>query len=44
LLDVYDPVAYAAGIVVIIGACVLAASVPARRAARIDPMTTRKQE
>jgi hypothetical protein len=43
-IDVYDPVAYAAGIVAIIGACVLAASVPARRAARIDPMTTLKQE
>jgi ABC-type antimicrobial peptide transport system permease subunit len=41
---VYDPVAYAGSVIVIVGACVLAAWLPARRAARIDPHTILKQE
>jgi predicted permease len=39
-----DPVAYAASLLVIVTACVLAASIPTLRAARIDPMTTLRQE
>jgi ABC-type antimicrobial peptide transport system permease subunit len=37
---VLDPMAYAASLLVIVTACVLAASVPALRAARIDPIAT----
>jgi hypothetical protein len=44
LLRPYDPVAYGAGLLVIVVACVAAASLPALRAARIDPVTTLKQE
>jgi putative ABC transport system permease protein len=39
-----DPVAYAASLIVIITACLLAAWIPARRAARLDPMLTLRQE
>jgi predicted permease len=39
-----DPVAYAAAIAVIVAAAVLATYVPARRAAKIDPMVTLKSE
>jgi predicted permease len=44
VVHVNDPVAYAASIVVIAIACVLAASIPAARAARVDPMQTLRQE
>jgi ABC-type antimicrobial peptide transport system permease subunit len=44
LLRAFDPAAYAAGVLVIVVACVVAASVPALRAARIDPVTALKQE
>ena len=37
---VFDPMAYAASLLVIVIACVLAASVPAVRAARVDPIAT----
>jgi ABC-type antimicrobial peptide transport system permease subunit len=37
---VFDPMAYAASLFVIVTACVLAASVPALRAARVDPIAT----
>lgn len=37
---VFDPMAYAASLLVIVIACVLAASVPALRAARVDPIAT----
>jgi hypothetical protein len=37
---VFDPMAYAASLLVIVFACVLAASVPALRAARVDPIAT----
>jgi predicted permease len=43
-VHVFDPVAYAASLLCIVAACVLAASIPALRAARIDPMTTLRQE
>jgi ABC-type lipoprotein release transport system permease subunit len=44
IVHVTDPVAYAAGLIVIIGACLVAAWIPATRAARVDPMRTLRQE
>jgi predicted permease len=44
IVHVFDPVAYAASLACIVTACVLAASMPALRAARIDPMKTLRQE
>lgn len=44
LVHVFDPVAYAASVLVIVMACVLAASVPAFRAARLDPITTLRMD
>jgi hypothetical protein len=41
---VFDPVAYAGSLLVIVTACVLAASVPALRAARIDPVATLRKD
>jgi predicted permease len=38
--DVFDRVAYAGAITVVLAACLAAAFFPARRAARIDPITT----
>jgi ABC-type lipoprotein release transport system permease subunit len=37
-------VAYAASLLVIVTACILAASVPAVRAARLDPIATLRQD
>jgi predicted permease len=44
IVHVFDPVAYAASIVFIVAACVLASLIPTIRAARIDPMKTLRQE
>jgi ABC-type antimicrobial peptide transport system permease subunit len=44
IVHVTDPVAYAASMIVIIAACLLAAWIPATRAARVDPMQTLRQE
>ena len=44
VINVLDPVAYAARAVVIIAACVATAWIPASRAAHVDPMTTLRQE
>jgi ABC-type lipoprotein release transport system permease subunit len=41
---VFDPMAYAASLLVIVAACVLAASVPALRAALIDPIATLRND
>jgi predicted permease len=41
---VLDPMAYAASLLVIVTACVLAASVPALRAARVDPIETLRND
>lgn len=41
---VFDPMAYAASLLVIVIACVLAASVPAWRAARVDPIATLRND
>jgi predicted permease len=43
-LDVLDPVAYAASVLIIVTSCVLAVSVPALRAARIDPIATLRKD
>jgi ABC-type lipoprotein release transport system permease subunit len=43
-INVLDPVAYAASLLVILSACVLAVSVPALRAARIDPIATLRKD
>jgi predicted permease len=39
-----DPVAYAASVILILTACLIAAWIPAMRAARVDPMQTLRQE
>ena len=44
IVHVFDPVAYAASLLVIVTSCVLAASVPALRAARIDPIATLRKD
>ena len=43
-VQVLDPVAYAASLLVIVTSCALAVSVPALRAARIDPIVTLKMD
>jgi predicted permease len=43
-IDVTDPVAYAASALVIAMACLFAVSVPALRAARIDPLATLRKD
>ena len=44
IVYVFDPVAYAASLLVIVTSCVLAASVPAFRAARLDPIATLRMD
>jgi ABC-type antimicrobial peptide transport system permease subunit len=44
IVNVFDPLAYAASLLCIVAACALAASVPALRAARIDPVATLRQD
>ncbi len=44
IVRVTDPVAYAASLLLIITACLLAAWIPASRAARVDPMQSLRQE
>ena len=43
-IDVLDPAAYAASLIVIVASCVLAVSLPALRAARIDPIATLRKD
>ena len=43
-VQVTDPIAYAASLLVIVAACLLAAWIPAARAAGLDPMRTIRQE
>lgn len=44
IVHVADPVAYASSLILIIAACLVAAWIPATRAARVDPMKTLRQE
>jgi ABC-type antimicrobial peptide transport system permease subunit len=44
IVRVADPVAYVGSLLAIAGACLLAAWIPAARAARLDPMRTLRQE
>ena len=44
IVQVFDPVAYAASLLIIVTSCVLAVSVPALRAARIDPIATLRKD
>lgn len=44
VVHVFDPVAYVASLLVMVTACVLASSVPAWRAARIDPSVTLRRD
>jgi predicted permease len=44
IVDPLDPVAYVASLLAIVAACTLAALVPARRAARINPLSTLRHE
>ena len=44
IVPVFDPVASAASLLCIVTACVLAALIPALRAARIDPIATLRQD
>jgi hypothetical protein len=43
-IDVLDPLAYGASLLVIVTSCALAVSVPALRAARIDPIATLRKD
>ena len=44
IVHVLDPAAYAVSVLVIVAACLVAASIPAARAARLDPARTLRQE
>ena len=44
IVHVLDPIAYAASVLLIIAACLLAGSIPAARAARLDPTQALRQE
>ena len=44
IVHVLDPVAYAVSLLIIIAACLVAASIPASRAAHLDPTRTLREE
>lgn len=44
LINVFDPAAYAAGLLVIALSCLLAAAIPALRAARVDPIAALRRD
>jgi hypothetical protein len=44
IVHVLDPLAYVVSLLIIIAACVAAASIPATRAARVDPALTLRQD
>jgi putative ABC transport system permease protein len=44
IVHVLDPIAYAVSVLIIIAACLVAAAVPAMRAARLDPTGALRQE
>jgi putative ABC transport system permease protein len=44
IVHVFDPIAYAVSLLIIIAACLAASSIPAGRAARLDPTRALRQE
>ena len=44
IVHVLDPLAYAVSLLIIIAACLVAAAIPASRAARLDPANTLRQD
>ena len=44
IVQVFDPLSYASSVLLIITSCLLAVSVPAFRAARLDPVATLRQD
>jgi predicted permease len=44
IVQVFDPVAYGASLLVVVVSCVVAALIPAMRAARIDPIAALRQD
>jgi predicted permease len=44
IVDLSDPLAYVASVAIVASACALAALSPARRASRVDPIATLRQE
>ena len=44
VVDLFDPVAYAASLLCIVTACACAALIPALRAGRIDPVAALRQD
>jgi ABC-type antimicrobial peptide transport system permease subunit len=44
IVDVFDASAYAGAILIVAVACIAAASAPAIRAARLDPMTALRSD
>lgn len=44
IVDVFDPAAYAVSVLIIIAACLVAAAVPASRAARLNPTEALRQQ
>jgi predicted permease len=44
IVHVFDPAAYAMSVAIILAACLLAGSIPAARAARLDPVRTLRQD
>jgi predicted permease len=44
IVHVFDPVAYSVSLLIVIAACLVAASIPATRAARLDPTRTLREE
>jgi predicted lysophospholipase L1 biosynthesis ABC-type transport system permease subunit len=44
IVDLFDPLAYVGSVVTVASACALAALSPARRASRVDPIATLRQE
>jgi ABC-type lipoprotein release transport system permease subunit len=44
IVDLFDPLAYVGSVVTVASACALAALSPAKRASRVDPIATLRQE
>jgi ABC-type lipoprotein release transport system permease subunit len=44
IVHVTDPIAYGASLLIVMAVCLLATSIPAIRAARVDPMQALRQE